>query len=818
MISHYGRIKLKLFITESHWGDIVMQDFEKLGVFYLGKEYDLTNNELKDDLILYDAKDLTTHAMIVGMTGSGKTGLAIGLLEEAAIDGIPSILIDPKGDLGNLLLQFPGLQPEDFRPWIDEAEAARKGMDPDAFAAKTAESWKNGLAQWGQEPERIQRLKDTVSMTIYTPGNTAGRPLQILRSFAPPSASILQDTSALRDRIISTISGLLSLLGIDADPVQSRDHILLSNILDQAWRDGRSLDIAGMIHEIQKPSFKKIGVFDLESFYPAKERFKLAISLNNLLASPGFTTWLEGEPLDIQRLLYTPEGKPRVSIISIAHLSDPERMFFVTLLLNEIVAWMRNQSGTSSLRALLYMDEIFGYFPPTANPPSKLPMLTLLKQARAFGLGVVLATQNPVDLDYKGLANCGTWFIGRLQTERDKLRVIEGLEGAAVSATGGFDRPQMEKILAGLGNRVFLMRNVHEQNPVVFQTRWAMSYLRGPLTLPQIQALSAGMAAAAPSPTPSRFDTPAYEAVPVPHPILPPDVQEYYLRPQGVTGSVVYRPTAIGVAKMHFVSARAKVDTWITRTLIAPLSEDGRDALWEEAELHGDLTNELTSEPTAEGQFSPLPTGVTNSGVVESWKKILSTHLYQHDTLTLMNYPELKLISKPEESEGDFRARVAQALREKRDLEVAKIKAKFSPKFKTLENKIRVSEERIEREKSQASQQKVSTYVSVGATLLGALLGRSSSVGTVGRAATAAKSMSRIGKEKAEVQRAQERLEELQEQLKALQEQFDEALAPLHIDVDPMSLDLHPSIVRPRKSDIIVDAMGICWVPSGKRQ
>ena len=527
-----------------------MHDFEKLGVFYLGKEYDLANGELKDNLILYDAKDLTTHAMIVGMTGSGKTGLAIDLLEEAAIDGIPSILIDPKGDLGNILLQFPELRPEDFRPWIDEAEAARKGMDPDTFAAKIAETWKNGLAQWGQEPERIQRLKDTVNMTIYTPGNTAGRPIQILRSFTPPSANILQDTSALRDRIISTISGLLNLLGMDADPVQSRDHILLSNILDHAWREGRSLDIASMIHEIQKPSFKKIGVFDLESFYPSKERFKLAISLNNLLASPGFTTWLEGEPLDIQRLLYTPEGKPRVSIISIAHLSDAERMFFVTLLLNEVVSWIRGQSGTSSLRALLYMDEIFGYFPPTANPPSKLPMLTLLKQARAFGLGVVLATQNPVDLDYKGLSNCGTWFIGRLQTERDKMRVIEGLEGAAVSATEGFDRSQIEKTLAGLGNRVFLMRNVHENDSVIFQTRWVMSYLRGPLTLPQIQALSAGMAAVPPSPTPSRFETPTYEANPVPHPILPPEVSEYFLHPEGVSGSIIYVPAAIGIASM----------------------------------------------------------------------------------------------------------------------------------------------------------------------------------------------------------------------------------------------------------------------------
>jgi len=793
-----------------------MQDFEKLGVFYLGKEYDLTNNELKENLILYDAKDLTTHAMIVGMTGSGKTGLAINLLEEAAIDGIPSILIDPKGDLGNLLLQFPELRPEDFRPWIDEAEAVRKGMDPDTFATKTAENWKSGLAQWGQEPERIQRLKDAVSMTIYTPGNTAGQPLQILRSFTPPSANIIQDSSAFRDRIISTISGLLNLLGLDTDPVQSRDHILLSNILDQAWREGRSLDIAGLIHEIQKPSFKKIGVFDLESFYPSKERFKLAISLNNLLASPGFTAWLEGEPLDIQRLLYTPEGKPRVSIISIAHLSDGERMFFVTLLLNEVVSWIRGQSGTSSLRALLYMDEIFGYFPPTANPPSKLPMLTLLKQARAFGLGVVLATQNPVDLDYKGLANCGTWFIGRLQTERDKMRVIEGLEGAAVSATGGFDRPQMEKILAGLGNRVFLMRNVHENDSVVFQTRWAMSYLRGPLTLPQIQALSVGIKPVLPSPTPSRFETPAYEATPVPHPILPPDVPEYYLRPQGVTGSVVYRPTAIGIAKMHFVNAKAKVDTWVTRTLIAPLSEDGRDALWQDAEYHSDLTNELSTKSLGEGQFIPLPSGITNAGVVESWKKTLSIHLYQHDTLTLMQYPELQLTSKPEETEGDFRARVAQALREKRDLEVAKMKAKFAPKFQTLENKIRLSQERIEREKAQAEQQKIGTYVSVGATLLGALLGRSARVGTVGRAATAAKSMSRIGKESAEVQRAKDSLENLQEQLKALQEQFDEALAPLRLDVDPMSLDLHPNIIRPRKSDIIIDTIGICWVPSGK--
>ncbi len=467
-----------------------MQDFEKLGAFYLGKEFDQGAGKQTDNLILYDAKDLTTHGVVVGMTGSGKTGLAMALLEEAAIDGIPAILIDPKGDLGNLLLGFPALQPSDFRPWIDEAEAGRKGLTPDDFAARTAEQWKNGLAEWGQDGARIQRLRDSVEMAVYTPGNSAGRPLQILRSFAAPPPAVAQDAGALRDRILSAVSGLLGLMGINADPIQSREHILLSNILDRAWRDGRSLDIAGIIGEIQKPPFDKIGVFDLESFFPAKERFGLAMALNNLIASPGFSAWMEGEALDIQRLLYTAEGKPRISVLYIAHLSDAERMFFVTILLNEILAWVRSQSGTSSLRALLYMDEIYGYFPPTANPPSKVPMLTLLKQARAFGLGIVLSTQNPVDLDYKGLANAGTWWIGRLQTERDKMRVIEGLEGAMSTAGASFDRAKMEQTLAGLGNRVFLMRNVHDDQPVVFQSRWALSYLRGPMTLPQIKQLS----------------------------------------------------------------------------------------------------------------------------------------------------------------------------------------------------------------------------------------------------------------------------------------------------------------------------------------
>jgi hypothetical protein len=418
--------------------DEFMPDFEKLGAFYLGREYDLETAKPRDELLLYDAKDLTTHAVCVGMTGSGKTGLCLSLLEEAAIDGIPAIAIDPKGDLGNLLLTFPELRPEDFRSWIDPGEAARSGITLDELAEQTAKRWREGLAAWGQQPARIARFRDSADVAIYTPGANAGLPLALLRSFAAPPQAIRDDADALRERIAGAVSGLLSLVGIDADPLRSREHILLSRVLDEAWRAGREVQLADLVREIQSPSFKQVGVVDLESFFPAKDRFELAMSLNNLLASPGFAAWREGEPLDIQRLLYTSEGKPRLSILSIAHLSDAERMFFVTLLLNEVVAWMRSQSGTSSLRALLYMDEVFGYFPPTANPPSKMPMLTLLKQARAYGLGVMLATQNPVDLDYKGLSNAGTWFLGRLQTERDKARVLDGLEGASTAAGAKF--------------------------------------------------------------------------------------------------------------------------------------------------------------------------------------------------------------------------------------------------------------------------------------------------------------------------------------------------------------------------------------------
>src|SRR5688572_5950795 len=429
------------------------------------------------------------------MTGSGKTGLGIDLIEECAIDAVPVIAIDPKGDLGNLLLTFPKLSAEEFLPWVNADEARRAGQTVEAFAAAEASRWSKGLAEWGQDGKRIERLRDAAEFALYTPGSSSGRPLSIMKSFAAPDPEIVNDAELLQDRVSTAATSVLTLAGIDAEPIKSREHVLLANLFTDSWRAGRDLDLPALIAQIQSPPIAKVGVLDLESFYPSKDRFALAMQLNQLLAAPGFSAWLEGEALDVDRLLYGLNGRPRVSVISIAHLDDHERMFFIALLLNEIVGWMRSQRGTSSLRALVYFDEIFGFLPPVANPPSKPPLLTLLKQARAFGLGVVAATQNPVDLDYKALANAGTWMLGRLQTERDKARVLDGLEGAAGTAGTAFDRARLDRLLSSLDKRVFLLHNVHESEPILFQTRWTLSYLRGPLGRDEIRRLTASPAA-----------------------------------------------------------------------------------------------------------------------------------------------------------------------------------------------------------------------------------------------------------------------------------------------------------------------------------
>lgn len=786
--------------------------FEKLGAFYLGKPYDLESGTRSDDPLLYDSKDLTTHAVCVGMTGSGKTGLCLSLLEEAAIDGIPAIAIDPKGDLGNLLLTFPQLRPADFEPWVEESAAVREGMTRSQYAAHMAGVWKKGLGEWGQSPDRIGRFRDAVDIAIYTPGSNAGLPLTILRSFDAPPAEMLEDADAMRERVSSATSGLLALLGVDADPVQSREHILIANILDRAWRSGRSLDIGSLISEIQSPPMDRIGVIDLESFYPAKDRVGLAMRINNLLASPAFASWMEGEALNIKNLLYTKTGQPRLSIISIAHLSESERMFFVTILLNEVLAWVRTQPGTSSLRALLYMDEIFGYFPPTANPPSKRPMLTLLKQARAYGLGVVLASQNPVDLDYKGLSNTGTWFLGRLQTERDKARVLEGLEGAAASVGGNFDRQKMERTLAGLGSRVFLMNNVHEDEPVVFQTRWAMSFLRGPMTRQQISKLMATRREAESRTEEMPADTESSHGPPV----TPPDVEVRYLPARvGGAGRLVYRPALLGKARVHFVkSTLGGIDHWENIRLLNVFRGELPDDVWEGGSALATEDERILEEGEQEADYSTLPAEMLRAKAYTSWASDLKNSLYREQRLIIWRCSSLKEYSEPEESEADFRVRLRQVTHERRDVEVEKLRKKYATKYASIESKMRTAQERIAREKSQAKQATLQSAISIGSSLLGALFGRKIASRTnVGKVSTSARSMGRASQQRDDVERAKERLEQLNEDLAKLESKCEDEIDKLeeHWTVD--SLKLESSEIQPRKNDIEVAPVTLVWTP-----
>jgi hypothetical protein len=802
------------------------EDFEKLGVFYMGRPYDLASKQAKPGWLLYDSKDLVTHAVCVGMTGSGKTGLCLALLEEAAIDSIPAIIIDPKGDLGNLLLTFPSLKGEDFQPWINEDDARKKGLAPADYAKAQAELWAKGLAGWQQDGARIQRLRDAADVVIYTPGSNAGLPVSILKSFAAPAADVREDGELLRERISTTVTSLLGLLGIEADPIQSREHILLSTILDQTWKKEEDLDLARLIQAIQSPPVSKIGVMDVESFFPSKDRFALAMKLNNLLAAPGFQAWMEGEALDIQSLLYTPAGKPRHAIFSIAHLNDAERMFFVTLLLSQMVGWMRAQSGTTSLRALLYMDEIFGYFPPVANPPSKLPLMTLLKQARAFGLGVVLATQNPVDLDYKGLANTGTWFIGRLQTERDKARVLEGLEGASTSAGKKFDRGRMEQTLAGLGNRIFLMNNVHEDEPVVFETRWCLSYLRGPLTRTQIKALMDPVKRQASSvkrqtdgidvSTSSRMTNDGSRLTSA-RPMLPPDVPQYFvpLRGSKPAGSaLVYAPMLLGSSQIRFSDAKSGIDSTQDVTVAAPIVDGPVAVDWDRATAMDLVVADLEQNPEEEGEFLTLPASAGKAKSYADWSKDFGGWLFRTQKVELFRSPSTKEVSIPDESERDFRVRLQQTGREQRDKAAEALRQKYASKMTTLQDRIRRAELAKEKQQTEARSSQVQAAISVGASILGAFLGRKTiSASNIGRATTAIRGAGRVMKESQDVGAAEENVAALQQQLADLEAQFKSESDALAAATDPLNEKLETISIKPSKANIAVKLVALAWVP-----
>ncbi len=796
-----------------------MQDFEKLGVFYLGKEYDIESKRLQEDMVLLKSKDLTTHAVIIGMTGSGKTGLGIGMIEEAAIDDIPVIAIDPKGDLTNLALTFPQLTKEDFRPWINLQEASNKAMTPDDYAQVQAQLWEKGLSDWGQSKDRIERFRNAASVKIFTPGGSAGINVSVLKSFNAPKAEVINDRDAFRERINITTTSLLSLIGITGDSFTSRENILIANILEHVWMSGQDLSLADLIMAIQNPPMDKVGVLSLENFYSSKDRFALAMMLNNLLASPSFKTWMEGEALDIDNFLYDEKGKARVSVFSIAHLSDSERMFFVTMLLNEVLSWVRSQPGTGSLRAMLYMDELFGYLPPTANPPSKLPLLTLLKQARAFGLGLVLSTQNPVDLDYKALSNAGTWFIGRLQTERDKERVMAGLEGAA--AGSNFNKAKTEKVLAGLAQRVFYLHSVHTDEAKIFSTRWVLSYLAGPLTKDQIMALPKAnitsdnlVIRSDENNKPQMTQTASFQGSKQ-APVLPPAIKQVYLPPKNYTvNDIVYTPNIIGVVEVMYKDVKYKLSTIKQLIILTPVHNGPLVLDWNESEVLNIAIGDLQDRPYDNASFSECPNAVTDIKNYDQWKRLLNQYIRTNQTLQLLYSPTLKLASEPDEDERDFRIRIQHIAHEQRDIAMDNMKKKYATKLNTLEDRLRRAELTIEKESSLASQRKMDAALSAGNAVLGALFGTKKITTTsVNRVKTAVRSTSRALSSGQSINAAQDNLTSIQQQLNELKSELERELSNITKQYDMLNERFDKIEIRAVSTDITVRLFGLAWQP-----
>ncbi len=692
-------------------------DIEAPACFYLGQEYDLNEKKVipERDPVMYDARDLVTHGVVVGMTGSGKTGLCISLLEEAAIDGISCIILDIKGDLSNLLLQFPNLAPEDFIKWVNPEDARIQGISLQEHAAKLAERWKKGLEDSLQDVPRIKRLQDAGEWLVYTPGSDAGLPLSVLKNFAAPEGKVSRET--LNQKIDATTSALLGLTGIVSDPVQSREHILIAQLLLHYWLKGESLDLAQLISRIQNPPMRTIGAFDMETFYPEKDRLKLAVSLNNILASPSFSTWIEGDPLDLGTLLSGGQ-KPRHLIFYLAHLEDSQRMFFLTLLLDEVLSWTRKQQGSSNLRAILYFDEVFGYLPPyPANPPTKQPLMTLLKQARAFGVGILLATQNPVDLDYKALSNAGTWMVGKLQTERDKARLMEGLEGIAAERGTLADRKYLENIISALGSRVFLLHDIHRPKPILFQTRWALSFLRGPMTREQIEELMQPIkdqrAAARPPEMmrdalpdqnirdeDRRFKDQMPRTTPAPAastrvpPILPNGIVPYYLPLQtdgiappaeGTQRALVYQARLLGFAEVVFADKKRSLEIRRGYRLIAEAPPANHPVSWMHA---APIAERLIDAPSGEAEWFSVPEGWNTARKLASLKKEFADHLYRYARQTLYENELLELLSVPGEDLAAFQRHCEEMAPQAAEAQIAREKPDFQQKFDALRAKI----------------------------------------------------------------------------------------------------------------------------------
>ncbi len=821
------------------------------GEFYLGRVFDPAKAQTSEKMQLYDPADLTTHGVVVGMTGSGKTGLCIGMLEEAALNGIPALMIDPKGDITNALLHFPDLLPQDFRPWVNPDQARQEGKSLDQAAADTAAMWRDGLAQWDIQPDRIQALKESANFAIYTPGSDAGIPVSILASFEAPDLVWEDNREMLREKISGTVTAILGLVGFqDIDPVRSREHILLSNIFENSWKEGKDLDLGELIMQTQTPPFEKLGVFDVNTFFPEKERFGLAMSLNSILAAPSFQTWIEGQPLNIRSLLYAPDGRPKHSVFYIAHLSEAERMFFVTLLFSAVESWMRSQSGTTTLRAIVYFDEIFGYMPPISNPPAKQPMLRMLKQARAFGVGLVLVTQNPVDIDYKALSNAGTWFIGKLQTDQDKQRLLDGLEGAM---SGSLDRRAYDRLISSLGKRVFLLHNVHGKGGQLFQTRWAMNYLAGPLTRTQIPALNQLAGAelpSAPAPVPAAGPAAAAEpttpgaAAPPPvapgrvkesrpaqvgtwtntRPAVPMGMMEYFLPSnQSFNQSLksaaktltaetrnlglVYRPVLLAQVSIRFLNRQYGLD-FEQRPAAMVKNPDRRGVVrWEDFPAGPFDPVSLDDKPDPDGRFSQLDAPLSDAKILKALEKDFVDWAFRSARLTVRANEELKVYAGPDETEAGFRKLCTEAARRAREAELDKIEEAFKKKVKALETKLDTEERELAKDESDLSARKMDELGTAAQTVMSLFGRRKKSLST---SLTKRRMTSQA---KADVEESLETIADLKKQISTLEKEKEQALLEANQRWDEIVAQDSEVTVTPLKKDVLLDLFGIAWMP-----
>ncbi len=787
--------------------------YEKLGLFYLGRELDMDNGKPSAMPLLLKNKNLTTHAAIIGMTGSGKTGLGIGLIEEAIMDNVPSIIIDPKGDMGNLLLTFPELLPEDFLPWVDSTEAAKKEMSRSDYAKNLADTWRDGLESWGQGRERIANLRTKTDFTIYTPGSTSGVPVSVLNSFQAPSTEILADLDTLNNLVNSTTTSLLVLVDVVGDPLQSKEHILVSSILLHFWRRGENLNLENIIGHIVSPPFDKVGIFGLDTFYPQPERMKLAMRLNNVLASPTFSTWIQGVPLDIQRILYGEDGKPKTAIFSISHLSEAERMFFVTMLLNQFVSWMRRQQGSSSLKALLYMDEIFGYFPPTANPPSKKPMLLLLKQARAYGVGVVLATQNPVDLDYKGLSNIGSWFIGRLQTSQDQQRVVDGIVGAS---DGKLEKKTIKKLLSGLKGRQFLLNSAHLDMPLLFETRWVLSYLKGPISNRDIKKLMTGVTREESLSPDEIFEkessTSSFQDILEHPPMISGKITQLYHLHSPQSENKRLEPWMLCQCSLRFFNAKRNIDRVTTLKQRIYLDDSFLKPDWEGAEQYEVSIEDCVYQAPAGASFYPLAPLFSQIKDLRECTRSFSNYVYQTKKLPLFRAVGLKIESQPDESLADFRIRVADRLRDAKEEAIDKLKDKYQVRQKRLESQIQRAVDKIEKEKVDVKARTTDTLLSFGSAVLGAFFGRKAvSAATLSKASTGIRNVGRLAKEKGEVKRAEQTLASLHEDMDSLALEVEAKVDELSEKFDLEKYTIEEFAITPRRCDVFDVEVVLLW-------